>query len=121
MVLDRAKGTIDHKVFKDIIPLAANFIREHIESLGVDASKIDRYWLHQANANMNRLIIKRVIGRDPSPGTAPIILDTYANTAGAGSMIAFHLHNEDLPVGSQGVLCSFGAGYSIGSVLLEKV
>jgi beta-ketodecanoyl-[acyl-carrier-protein] synthase len=109
------------KVFKDIIPLAANFIREHIESLGVDASKVDRYWLHQANANMNRLIIKRVIGEDPSPDRAPTILDTYANTAGAGSMIAFHLHNEDLPAGSQGVLCSFGAGYSIGSVLLEKV
>ncbi len=108
------------KVFKDIIPLAANFIKEHIESLGVDTDKVDRYWLHQANANMNRLIIKRVIGADPTPGTAPTILDTYANTAGAGSMIAFHLHNKDLPAGSNGVLCSFGAGYSIGSVLLEK-
>lgn len=108
------------KVFKDIIPLAANFIKDHIESLGEDPSKIDRYWLHQANANMNRLIIKRVIGDDPSPQTAPTILDTYANTAGAGSMIAFHLHNQDLPSGARGVLCSFGAGYSIGSVLLHK-
>lgn len=109
------------KVFKDIVPLAASFIKEHIESLGVEPDKVDRYWLHQANANMNRLIIKRVIGDDPDPLTAPTILDTYANTAGAGSMIAFHLHNRDLPSGSQGVLCSFGAGYSIGSVLLQKV
>ncbi len=109
------------KVFKDIIPLASNFIKEHIESLGEDTTKIDRYWLHQANANMNRLIIKRVIGKDPSPETAPTILDTYANTAGAGSMIAFHLHNKDLKSGARGVLCSFGAGYSIGSVLLHKV
>jgi beta-ketodecanoyl-[acyl-carrier-protein] synthase len=108
------------KVFKDIIPLASNFIKEHIESLGEDTTKIDRYWLHQANANMNRLIIKRVIGEDPSPETAPTILDTYANTAGAGSMIAFHLHNKDLKAGARGVLCSFGAGYSIGSVLLHK-
>jgi beta-ketodecanoyl-[acyl-carrier-protein] synthase len=109
------------KVFKDIVPLASGFIKEHIESLGVDPDKVDRYWLHQANANMNRLIIKRVIGHDPEPTTAPTILDVYANTAGAGSMIAFHLHNEDLPAGSKGVLCSFGAGYSIGSVLLQRV
>ena len=108
------------KVFKDIVPLASSFIKEHIESLGADPCKIDRYWLHQANANMNRLIIKRIIGADPTPKTAPTILDNYANTAGAGSMIAFHLHNQDLPSGANGVLCSFGAGYSIGSVLLQK-
>lgn len=109
------------KVFKDIVPLAGSFIKEHIESLGLTPDAISRYWLHQANANMNRLIAKRVVGRDTSPEEAPTILDTYANTAGAGSMIAFHLHNKDMAKGSTGVLCSFGAGYSIGSVILEKV
>ena len=108
------------KVFKDIVPLAASFIREHIESLKIDPDKVSRYWLHQANANMNRLIAKRVVGRDTEPNEAPTILDTYANTAGAGSMIAFHLHNQDMPSGSTGVLCSFGAGYSIGSVILQR-
>lgn len=108
------------KVFKDIVPLAATFIREHIESLKIDPDKVSRYWLHQANANMNRLIAKRVVGRDPTPEEAPMILDQYANTAGAGSMIAFHLHNEDMAPGATGVLCSFGAGYSIGSVMLRR-
>lgn len=108
------------KVFKDIVPLAASFIREHIESLNIDPDKVSRYWLHQANANMNRLIAKRVVGRDTEPHEAPTILDEYANTAGAGSMIAFHLHNQDMPSGATGVLCSFGAGYSIGSVILER-
>lgn len=108
------------KVFKDIIPLAANFIRDHIASLDIASDAVSRYWLHQANANMNRLIAKRVVGRDTTPDEAPTILDTYANTAGAGSMIAFHLHNKDLASGSTGVLCSFGAGYSIGSVILRK-
>ncbi len=108
------------KVFKDIVPLAATFIREHIESLDIDPERVSRYWLHQANANMNRLIAKRVVGRDTEPHEAPTILDTYANTAGAGSMIAFHLHNQDMAAGSTGVLCSFGAGYSIGSILLRR-
>ncbi len=108
------------KVFKDIVPLAANFIKEHMASLDLGPDNIDRYWLHQANASMNRLIAKRVVGRDTTPEEAPTILDVYANTAGAGSLIAFHLHNQDLEPGSTGVLCSFGAGYSIGSVLLRK-
>ena len=51
----------------------------------------------------------------------PIILDEYANTSSAGSIIAFHKHRADLSSGDLGVLCSFGAGYSIGSLVLKKV
>ncbi|MCP4443991.1 MAG: beta-ketoacyl-ACP synthase III [Myxococcales bacterium] len=109
------------KVFKDIVPLAANFIKDHMTSLDLSPETVSRYWLHQANANMNRLIARRVVGRDTTPQEAPTILDRYANTAGAGSMIAFHLHNEDMEKGASGVLCSFGAGYSIGSVILRRV
>ncbi len=108
------------KVFKDIVPMATNFIKEHMGSQGLEVEDISRYWLHQANGNMNRLITKRVVGRDTTPDEAPTILDTFGNTAGAGSMIAFHLHSKDLASGSNGVLCSFGAGYSIGSVILQK-
>ena len=70
---------------------------------------------------MNQLISRRVLGRDASPEEAPIILDEYANTSSAGSVIAFHKHRADLASGDLGVLCSFGAGYSIGSVVLQKV
>ena len=52
---------------------------------------------------------------------APIILDEYGNTASAGSLIAFSRHNEDLPTGSYGMMCSFGAGYSLGSLLLQRM
>ena len=69
---------------------------------------------------MNKLIAKTLLGRDPEPGEAPVILAEYANTSSAGSVIAFHKHREDLEVGDEGVLCSFGAGYSVGSVLLRK-
>jgi beta-ketodecanoyl-[acyl-carrier-protein] synthase len=69
---------------------------------------------------MNRLIAKTVLGREAEPEEAPVILDEFANTSSAGSVIAFHKHREGLAVGDLGVLCSFGAGYSVGSVLLRK-
>jgi len=48
------------------------------------------------------------------------VLDEYANTASAGSIIAFTKYNKDLAAGSVGVICSFGAGYSIGSLVIKK-
>ena len=77
-------------------------------------------WLHQANLNMNQLIARKVLGRDATEDEAPVILDEYANTSSAGSVIAFHKFSDDLAPGALGMLCSFGAGYSIGSVILEK-
>ncbi len=38
---------------------------------------------------MNQLIIRRVLGRDASQDESPTVLDTFANTASAGSIIAF--------------------------------
>ena len=69
---------------------------------------------------MNDLVARKVMGRDVTVEEAPIILDRYANTASAGSIIAFHLYNQDLKAGDTGVICSFGAGYSIGSLVVRK-
>ncbi|MDX1399322.1 MAG: 3-oxoacyl-[acyl-carrier-protein] synthase III C-terminal domain-containing protein, partial [Oceanospirillum sp.] len=88
---------------------------------GNDNSDIRRWWLHQANINMNTLIGKKLMGRDPSADEAPIVLDEYANTASAGSLIAFNKNHKDLVKGDKGVICSFGAGYSIGSLVIEKL
>ncbi|HEU4372671.1 MAG TPA: 3-oxoacyl-[acyl-carrier-protein] synthase III C-terminal domain-containing protein, partial [Telluria sp.] len=49
------------------------------------------------------------------------ILDTYANTSSAGSIIAFHKYQDDMPAGALGVICSFGAGYSIGCVVVQRL
>jgi beta-ketodecanoyl-[acyl-carrier-protein] synthase len=70
---------------------------------------------------MSDLIARRVLGRDPPPDKAPVILDRYANTSSAGSIIALHLHRQDLSPGDLGVVCSFGAGYSAGSVVLRRL
>ena len=87
----------------------------------IDPQQVRRFWLHQANLSMNQLIARKVLGRDPGEDEAPVILDRYANTSSAGSVIAFHLHNQDLQAGDIGVLCAFGAGYSAGNVVLRKV
>ena len=108
------------KVFKDVCPMVAELIAAHLQENDIDVTQVKRFWLHQANLNMNLLIARKVLGREPEPQEAPVILDTYANTSSAGSVIAFHKHQDDLPSGSLGVLSSFGAGYSIGSVILRK-
>ena len=107
-------------VFKEVCPMAEQHLRSHVESLGFTIADIKRWWLHQANINMNQMVIKRLLGREATFEEAPIILDTYANTASAGSIIAFHLHKKDLAKGDLGVICSFGAGYSIGSLVVRK-
>ncbi len=109
------------KVFKEVCPAVATQINTQLESLGIVSSQLKRLWLHQANLSMNQFIGKRVLGRTPTEDDAPTILDEYANTSSAGSVIAFHKHRADFQSGDLGVLCSFGAGYSIGSVVLRKV
>jgi beta-ketodecanoyl-[acyl-carrier-protein] synthase len=109
------------KVFKEVCPAVASQISEQLARLEIDTSELKRMWLHQANLSMNQLIAKRVLGRTASEEEAPTILDEYANTSSAGSVIAFHKHHSDFAAGDLGVLCSFGAGYSIGSVVLKKI
>ena len=109
-----------HKVFKEVCPLAIKHITQHLTELGIANSQIKRWWLHQANINMNQLIAKKLLGREPHLEEAPIVLDRFANTGSAGSIVAFNLHNKDLKSGDFGLICSFGAGYSIASLALEK-
>ncbi len=108
------------RVFKDVVPLAEKFVNETIAAHGLGPDQIARYWLHQANQNMNDLIAKRILGRDATAAEAPLVLAEYGNTASAGSLIAFALHNDDLPAGSIGVMAAFGAGYSLGSLVLQR-
>lgn len=108
------------KVFKEVCPLAADHITEHLAAHQLSPSDLRRWWLHQANINMNTLISKRLLGREATDDEAPVVLDRYANAASAGSVIAFNLHHQDLTAGDYGILCSFGAGYSIGSLLVQK-
>lgn len=107
-------------VFKEVCPMAAQHLTDHLALHGFTPEQVRRWWLHQANINMNQLIAKRLLGSLPDEDIAPTVLDRYANTASAGSIIAFNLYHKDINAGDIGMLCSFGAGYSIGSLLLQK-
>jgi beta-ketodecanoyl-[acyl-carrier-protein] synthase len=109
------------KVFKEVVPMVSEHILAHLEAEGVTSDQLRRLWLHQANKSMNDFIGRKVLGREPEAGEQPNILQDYANTSSAGSIIAFAKHSEDLKSGDLGLICSFGAGYSVGSVLIKRV
>ncbi len=109
------------RVFKEVVPMVAQMILDEAARLGVDPHALRRLWLHQANAGMNRMISHKVLGHEASEDESPTVLDTYGNTSSAGSIIAFHLHHDDLAAGDTGLICSFGAGYSAGTVFVRKV
>ena len=108
-------------VFKEVVPMVANLIKTESERLGIALTDLKRMWLHQANLNMNVLIAKKVLGKDVDIKYAPVVLDEYANTSSAGSIIAFDKHSDDFAPGETGLICSFGAGYSAGAVFVRKV
>ncbi|PSL20983.1 beta-ketoacyl-ACP synthase III [Shimia abyssi] len=108
------------KVFKEVLPMVSAHMLSHLEDEKLAQSDLKRLWLHQANKTMNDFIGKKVLGKTPEPGQQPNILQNYANTSSAGSIIAFSQHSQDLRLGEIGMICSFGAGYSVGSVVLRR-
>ncbi len=108
------------KVFKEVLPMVSTHIADHMAEEDLQADALKRLWLHQANKTMNDYIGKKVLGRVPDAGEQPNILQDYANTSSAGSIIAFSKYSDDLAAGDFGLICSFGAGYSVGSVIVER-
>ena len=108
------------KVFKEVLPMVSAHIGSHMDDEGIQATDLKRLWLHQANKSMNDFIGKKVLGRTPEDGEQPNILQDYANTSSAGSIIAFSKYSNDLDDGDYGLICSFGAGYSVGSVIVQR-
>lgn len=108
------------KVFKEVLPLVSQHIANHMADEDIQADGLTRLWLHQANKTMNDYIGKKVLGREPEKGEQPNILQDYANTSSAGSIIAFSQNSDDLQPGDTGIICSFGAGYSVGSVIVKR-
>lgn len=109
------------KVFKEVVPLATEVIKNHLAEHNIAPADLKRVWLHQANLNMNQLICKKLLGTEITEDITPTILDTYANTASAGSIICFHKHHADLRDQDLGVVCSFGAGYSVGNIIVRRI
>jgi beta-ketodecanoyl-[acyl-carrier-protein] synthase len=109
------------RVFRDIVQLVPSVVRSHLAQHQLGSDDVSRYWLHQANGSMNASVMRRLLGREPGEVEAPMVLSEYGNTAAAGALLAFDRHHDDLPSGAFGVLCSFGAGYTVSSQLLRRI
>ncbi|KAA0934683.1 MULTISPECIES: beta-ketoacyl-ACP synthase III [unclassified Psychrobacter] len=109
------------KVFREVCPKVSEVITEHLQENNIPTSDVKMMWLHQANANMLDLILRTVIGKEADKAIVPSVIAEFANTSSASPMIVFHRYKDDLASGDLGVICSFGAGYSIGSVIVRKV
>jgi beta-ketodecanoyl-[acyl-carrier-protein] synthase len=112
---------VGNKVFKDVTVAGHRFIVDFLAEHGLTPDDIRRFWLHQANARMNAMILKLAFGHDVGHDRAPIVLDRLGNTAAAGAVIALKENHEDMEAGDWGLLCAFGAGYSIGGALLRRM
>jgi beta-ketodecanoyl-[acyl-carrier-protein] synthase len=109
------------KVREEVVPMAIEHIKAHLKKAGIENDQLSRMWLHQANKHMNEAIAKAVKGTVCNDeNIAPLILDEYGNTGASGSLISFDKFSEDLGTGDIGIFCAFGAGYTIGSLLLKK-
>ncbi|MEO3385482.1 beta-ketoacyl-ACP synthase III [Mesorhizobium sp. CAU 1741] len=110
-----------NRVFKDVTVASHRFIVDFLAEHGRTPDTVRRFWLHQANARMNQMILKLAFGREIGHDTAPMVLEELGNTAAAGAVVALHQNHKDMAPGEYGLLCTYGAGYSIGGALLRMI
>ena len=70
---------------------------------------------------MNAMILKLAFGHEVDHDRAPMVLERLGNTAAAGAIIALKENHEDMAAGDFGLICAFGAGYSIGGALVRMM
>lgn len=110
-----------NRVFKDVTVASHRFIVDFLAEHGRTPETVRRFWLHQANARMNQMILKLAFGREIGHDVAPMILEELGNTAAAGAIVAMHQNHKDMQAGDYGLICTYGAGYSIGGALLRMM
>lgn len=108
-------------VFKEVSLLVIKTIKEHLCENRMSTENVARFWLHQANSNMIHVIAKRILGERYQATKVPIVLDRFGNTSSAGAILSMYFNHKDLTSGDVGMLCTFGAGYSVGCIILQKI
>jgi len=112
---------VGNKVFKEVTVAGHKFIVDFLAEHNLTPQDMRRFWLHQANARMNAMILKLAFGEEVGHDRAPMVLSRLGNTAAAGAIIALQENHKDMKPGDFGLLCAFGAGYSIGGGLLRMM
>ena len=106
------------EVFRHAVEKLSECIKLSLKKNNLKKDNIDWIIPHQANKRIMDMTAKKL---DISKNKVLVTVDRYANTSSAGSIIAFSQYSEDMKEDDVGVLCSFGAGYSAGSVILKKL
>ena len=112
---------VGNKVFKEVTHAGHEFILEFLADNGLTPNEVRRFWLHQANARMNAMILKMSLGGDPGRDRAPTVLERLGNTAAAGAIVALEENHRDMRAGDYGLICAYGAGYSIGGAIVRMM
>ncbi len=112
---------VGNKVFKEVTHAGCKFIIDFLGDNGLTTDGVRRFWLHQANSRMNAMILKMSLGGDVGPDRAPTVLERLGNTAAAGAIIAFDENHRDMKAGEYGLICAYGAGYSIGGAIVRMM
>ncbi len=79
---------VGNKVFKEVTVAGHRFIVDFLAEHGLTPDGIRRFWLHQANARMNAMILKLAFGHEVGHDRAPMVLERLGNTAAAGAIVA---------------------------------
>ncbi len=112
---------VGNKVFKEVTVAGHHFIIDFLAEHDLTPAKMRRFWLHQANARMNAMMLRMALGHEADQDRAPMVLERLGNTAAAGAIVALKENHADLKPGDYGLICAFGAGYSIGGALLRMM
>ena len=65
---------VGNKVFKEVTVAGHRFIVQFLAEHGLTPHGIRRFWLHQANARMNAMILKLAFGHEVDHDRAPMVL-----------------------------------------------
>ena len=108
------------EVFKDMVRLMPDRIAAYCERARVPLDEIDLFLFHQANERMIEGFAERLLGPEFRSRT-PMHIDELGNTSSATVPILLDQVRKEgrLESGQKALLCSFGAGYSMGMTLLD--
>ena len=110
----------------DLLPTSAAFDERHARGRLHDAApftKGEKPRFHTPLDNFAKLRLwqmteyERIVFLDADT----LVLDRLGNTAAAGAIVAMKENHADLKPGDYGLLCAFGAGYSIGGALMRMM
>lgn len=106
------------EVFKFAVGDVPKMIESVVEKANLTPQEVDFYVLHQANARIMTAMVERMHIREEQ---MVVHLEKYGNTSAATIPLALNdaLKAGEIPQGSTLVLCGFGAGLAVATMVVK--